>query len=75
MSLDGSSGPSYLDAKQIKRFISNQTFKCESTRIFQTSTEYTNKITSKTVPGRISKPIRTVRMIAVKKQGRNLRPV
>ena len=75
-SLQGSGGPSQMDAKSYKRILNLHTFEKEPKRMIETLAKITNSFTSERQIDNHTYPLKAVRMIALKKpEGRGLIPV
>ena len=73
--MQGSGGPSHLDAKSLKRLMTNKIFQVQAEKILSAITSITNKMSAKEIIREDVEPLMAVRMIAVKKKDGGIRPV
>ena len=68
MSMQGSGGPSQLDAKSLKGMILNKTFHKQAQKILNSITSITNRMSSQAMTHEDVEPLMAVRMVAIKKR-------
>lgn len=73
--LQGSGGPSQLDARTFKRMIFSKVFNKEAEQIVHEITNITNKLSAKQFERKQAEPLVALRMVAIRKKDGNFRPV
>ena len=75
MTTQGSGGPSHLDAKSLRRVVTNKVFVKQSQKITNTLAAITNKMSAQPMMAEDIEPLLAVRMIEIEKTEKEFRPV
>ena len=75
MSTQGSGGPSHLDAKSLRKIVTNKAFVKQSHKILNAIAAITNKMSAQAMNSEDIEPLMAVRMIAIEKKENGFRPV